>query len=403
MPSRSNLSTSANRLIAEYTLTRFQNNSSTDLVYIKISVPTLFSTYANTLKPIVFGNFRNIGARTITDAADTAFLNNVVRTVATNAVICTYAVAFNKAARINAGSATRFGDYNPVDANRFPALTTLLVSSLGPLEASHLPYKCTFIPYLVAADVAVLINQAGYNVSFYESFLQAMKRGRTISMTDVDVSSVDSSPWWTLFMNNTRPTATGNNVTPGQITAFNPNSFDDRNPAVLLGSMVLEDTLYDLPGPVITTVIGPFASIRAPTSIADIPAPFNDALHINKHVPAIYVTFTKVSDINHASAVYLGRYQNDEDIVDLSDLNFDEPSPTDTSGTSTATKKTKTGKKSTRTTTTTTTVTDALENVGLYDFTGMYTATVLYFDHVIAYRVPYTRRATIVTDANKLE
>lgn len=402
--SRNNVTTTANRLIAEYTLARFQNNTSTDLVYIKIKIPVLFATFANTLKPLVYGNFRNIGARTITDAADITFLDNVIRTVATNAIICAYAVAFNKAASLNAGSVTYFGDYNPVDSNRFPALTTLLVSSIGPLEASHLPYKCTFIPYLVNTEVTNLINQAGYNVSYYESFLQAMKRGRTISMADVDVHSRDSSPWWTLFMNNERPTTTAGITTPGQISAFNPNSFDDRNPAILLGAMVLEDTLYDLPGPIITTTIGPFACQHEPHSIADIPAPFNGPTYINPHVPAISVQFEFVTTLNHANSLVLGLFQEDDAIADLSDLPYPEKEDEQSEATTT-TKKSKTSATRKRATATEskTPVKDTVENVGLYNGSGMYTATILYFDHVIAVRVPHTRRANIVTDANKSE
>lgn len=393
--SRNNITTCANRLIAEYTLTRYQNNSEVDLVYIKLDVPTLFSTYANTLKPIVFGNFRNIGARTITDQSDKTFLDNVVRTVATNAVICTYAVAFNKAASIDAGAVTKFGDFNPVDANRFPALTTLLVSSLGPLEANHLPYKCTFVPYFQHAEVNNLINQTGYSPSYYESFLQAMKRGRTINMSDVDVHTKESSPWWTLYMDNLRPTTAGTRTTPGHITAYNPNSFDERNPAILLASMVLEDTLYPLPGPLIVATIGPFASMREPTTVDDIPDMFMGPNHVNKHVPALFVKFTQGDQLTHATALTFGEYQKDREIAKLSDLPTDNPAAKPPPQ-----KRTKSASA--------TPESEVITNVPYADDTvstrrevALYTATVIYFDHIIAYKVPHNRRANIVTDANK--
>jgi len=403
-PARSFLSTTANRLIAEYSLARTENNSDTDLVYIKINVNHLFSTYANTLKPIVYGNFRNIGARTVTDNADTTFLNNVILTVATNAVVCTYAVAFNKAAKLDAGAVTLFGDFNPVDANRFPALTSSLITSLGPVEAQHLPFKCTFIPYLDRTDVNALIQQNGYTTHFYESFLQAMKRGRTVLMTDVNVHEVRSSAWWTLYMDNQRPSVTGNVVLPGHITAYNPNSFDDRETAIILAALVLEDTLYDLPGPLITTTIGPFACANHPRTINDIPEPFNSGIHINRHVPALFIKFEHFDELNHANALTFGQIQDDDAITGLSELPFPDsalPSKA-TQVVQPPTKKTKSGTSSVSSTTTKSGPTDSLAQVGT-DTHGLYTATVLYFDHVLANKVPHSRRSNVVTDANKAE
>jgi len=376
------------------------------LTYVKIKVDVLYSTYANTLKPIVYGNFRNIGARTVTDLVDITFLDNVITTVATNAIICTYAVCFNKAARIDSNAVTLFGNFNPVDVNRFPSLTTLLISAMGPLEASHLPYKCTFIPYLVETEVTALTNQAGYTTHYYESFLQAMKRGRTISMADVDVHTRESSPWWTLYMDNVRPTRTGTVSTPGHITAYNPNSFDDRSTAIILGSIVLEDTLFDLPGPLIVATVGPFAAIRIPRNIDDIPDPFNTSVSINPHYPAIHISFAEDRSLTHSDALTFGIIQNDENIINLSGLHHelsDEDSNTTTAVAASRqpTKKSKTSRGNAKATEASGPA-NSLEPVGP-QHASLYLATVIYFDHKLANRVPHLRRSNVVTDSNKLE
>lgn len=401
-PARSNVSSTAQRLIAEYTLTRFENNSEPDLRFIALSATRLFSTYSNSIKPIVYGNFRNVGARTVTDAADTTFLDNVVRTVATNAVVASYAVCYNKAARLDANSVARFGDYDPVDCLRFPTLTTHLVNALGPVEAHHLPYKCTFIPTIKRTDVDALLTQAGYTSHYYESFLQAMKRGRTIAMSDIDVNTRDSTHWWTLYYENIRP----NNDVPGHISAYSPFSFDDRNSTSLLASVVCEDTLYDLPGPIIVHTLGPFAATRTPTSLNDLPDPFNGRLYYNRHVPAIAFKFIKHEDdvaLTEAGVIHCASIQGDPDLLPHTSLYYDlgteEPATTSTTKTGRTRKKTastKSGKVNEGSNT------DALDTLDPNDIC-MYTCQILYFDHKIANQVPHNRRSNIITAANALE
>jgi hypothetical protein len=221
-------------------------------------------------------------------------------------------------------------------------------------------------------------------------------------MTDVNVSEVTSSAWWTLFMDNKRPTTTGNVTTPGHITAYNPNSFDDRDLCVLLGSIVLEDTLYDLPGPLITVTVGPFACLRPPVSIDDVPDVFKTNLSINPHVPGIYIDFKRVEKLNHASALQYGFYQKNASIAEVSDLPISSDEPGTLSATVSASQTTKRQKTSSSTSaaTSATGPADSLGEVGP-DGSGLYTATVIYFDHVLANRVPHIRRSNVVTDANK--
>lgn len=395
-PARSNVASTAQRLIAEYTLTRHENNTEPTIRYIQINANMLFSTYSNTIKPIVYGNFRNVGARTVTDAADTAFLDNVVRTVATNAVVASYAVAYTKAAVIDASSSTRFGDYDPVDCLRFPTLTSHLINALGPVEAVQLPYKCTFIPVIRRRHVEVLLAQNGYTSHYYESFLQAMKRGRTIAMSDVDVNTRDSTQWWTLYFENVRPSQDS----PGHITAFSPFSFDDRNSTTLIASLVCEDTLYALPGPIIVHTIGPFVATREPQDLDDIPPPFNERVYWNRHVPAIAYRFLPAdTTLTEAGLVHYGHLQGDQDILNLTNLFYDlgsdeEEDPSEKKVT--RGKKKKSGKKNEGSTT------DSLDEVS-DNVAFLYVCRIMYFDCKIADQVPHYRRSTVVTSSNALE
>ncbi|BAU79512.1 hypothetical protein RVD_032 [Diatom colony associated dsRNA virus 14] len=406
--SRSSTARTAATLISQYTAVPTENNSDTGLVYIEISAAKLYSTYANTLKPIVYGNFRNIGARTLTDQADRNLLDNVILTVATNAVIATYAVCHTKACKLNAGAISLFGNYSPVDCTRFPALTSLLINSIGPVEAPALPYRCTFVPYIVWDNVHDLITQANYTSHLYELFIQAMKRGKTVAMSDVDVSNNQSNHWWTLFMSNVQTTTTGATTRTGDITAFCPFSFADRDHAVILAAFVIEETLYDVPGPLVTATVGPFARMYPPTSVEDIPDVYRTSLAVNPHVPAIFATFTKVSNMSHASAVTFGILQNDSNI---SDLAFETVTlgpapeydyPVDYSITNPS-KKRKTSEKASAKSTSMTTrsglATDTIESTPA----ALYIATVYYFDHRLLDKVPIARRSTVVTQANQLE
>jgi hypothetical protein len=394
-PARSNVAATAQRLVAEYTLTRFENNSEPDIRYVMIRTPTLFSSYSNTLKPIVYGNFRNIGARTVTDAVDTTFLDNVIRTVATNAVVATYAVAYNKAARIDASSSTRFGDYDPVDCLRFPTLTTHLVNSFGPVEATQLPYKSTFIPVIPRQEVENLLTQQGYVSHYYESFLQAMKRGRTIAMSDVDVNTRDSTHWWTLYYENVRP-ANGPPEIPGHISAYSPFSFDERSSTVLLASVVVEDTLYELPGPVIVHTLGPFAATREPQSLADLPHPYNGRTYFNRHVPAIAYLFEQFGEDGHiseAGLVHCSHIQEDERLLNETQLYVDLGDEAEGTGSRTKKKKNILNEGASH---------DALDAVDS-ETAQLYTCKIMYFDHKLANSVPHKRRSNIVTSANSLE
>jgi hypothetical protein len=315
---------------------------------------------------------------------------------------------FNKAARIDSYSIMRFGSYAPIDSVRFPIMATTLCNSLGPIESTQLPYKCTFIPYMTRTEIDDMFQQAGYTNHYYESFLQAMRRGRTIMMTDVNIHEQTSSHWWTNYYENVRPSTQGGVTTPGHITAFCPFSYDQRDNNVLLAAIVTEDTLYELPGPCITSKIGPFARMYPPTVIDDIPEHFRSRIAINRHVPAITVKFEEYGSLNHITAVTYGEIQKDQAILDLSAFKFKldtaaaAPAPASTTATTTTSKGPATSTRSKSRLSTESTLkppTDPLEIVGPSG-AGLYIATIIYFDHRLADRLPYGRRTAIVTAAN---
>jgi hypothetical protein len=249
-----------------------------------------------------------------------------------------------------------------------------------------------------------LIAQAGYSSHYYESFLQAMKRGRTIAMSDVDVNTKDSTHWWTLYYENQRPTSTGGVTTPGHIIAYSPFSFDDRSSTVLLGAIVTEETLFDLPGPIITHTVGPFAALRTPVTLDDIPAAFKGRTFYNRHVPAIAYFFTKTDDLNNAGAILYGHMQNDQTITDLTQLFYEYDSDESTPPPARTTSKSRTAKKSSKKDKSFNkdSTADALNPVGPAT-SGLFVCTIMYFDHVIANSVPHIRRANVVTSANALD
>lgn len=413
-PARTSLSTVAARLIADYSLGPFTANTATDLVHIKLSAASLYSTYANTLKPIVYGNFRNIGARTLSESADTTLLDSVVATVATNACVASYSVLLNKCIKEDASMITEFGRHAHVDSLRFPALTTLLVNSLGPVQTDTQPYRCKFLPYLVWTEIETLLAGSGYKSSYQEIFNTAMQRGRTIQMTDVDVNNNTSSHWWTLYTNNHIPTvdASGNPALQRRntLSVYCPFRFAERDDATVLGAVALETTLYEAPGPIISAVIGPFATISQPRTIDDIPKQFRNSLAVNSHYPARLILFDKVCRMTNAHALAFGDLQQDEAIYKLASAGCTSESvnaPTFEENVEfteySDNKKRKIDASSLRTVTLTTStstkpgITEQVNNTQA----KLYYATILYFDHHLVRDVTLHQRNAIITSANQ--
>jgi hypothetical protein len=190
-----------------------------------------------------------------------------------------------------------------------------LINSVGPVQRARESYRCLFIPYVTANDVAGLYADNRYNPRYEEVFALAMSRVHySVVMSDVDIYNDKHSHWWTLHVTTQERDNDGNRSTKN---VYSPISFNDVDHSVTMAAVCLVDTLYNFPGPCHTAVIGPFASQLNPAGIDDIPAPFNDDLHANVSPPVALISFRRGPNLTNAAASYFGELQNDNTIAGL--------------------------------------------------------------------------------------
>jgi hypothetical protein len=85
-----------------------------------------------------------------------------------------------------------------------------------------------------------LLGHPNYSVEYQIAFNQAMDRSNKFSMTDVDLKSHESSPWWLLYRDMTNEDSTFS-------TIMCPTEFENRDTSVILGAICLSQTLFALP------------------------------------------------------------------------------------------------------------------------------------------------------------
>uniref|UniRef100_A0A2V0RJT4 Uncharacterized protein n=1 Tax=viral metagenome TaxID=1070528 RepID=A0A2V0RJT4_9ZZZZ len=415
---RTQLALVSQRIVADQTAVPGWNNREVLIKTIELSVAVLFATLQATIHPLVHGNYRSIGTRTNTAAADIAFLDQVTYTISANAVAAAYAVLFHKARATNNGYVQLFGGLPEVDKFKYPAFTTLLINSLGPIQRDRDPYICLFLPWMAKNAVDALRNNAAYLPRHEELFITGMQRTRNVLLTDVDVGNVDSSPWWCLYIKR-NPTTAGT-PNPGATTVLNPISYDDRDTATILGGLVLTATLYELPGPCHTAEIGPFVGPPGNDWNA-IPNPFRRDVVINGSPRAIDFVFTDLGPVTHAAASIFGTLQGDLTLANAADptlsniqanltnlhnswlahlQSIQAPQPTSSSIVDPNAAKPKRAR--TETPPGQSHCPDMNDNVPGLIHLHIRKVTVIYFDHRLYDNVSTARQGNVITEANRM-
>jgi hypothetical protein len=304
-PGLQRVPTVATRLVTNGEAFELSNNTHTRLRTTILLPDRLLATFQDILSPLVHGNLRSLGVNS-TNADSPKEIEEILYTTAVNAVQAAYAVAYNKATRGNYGVSNSFGGLPEADHFRFPSLLTALINSLGPVTRDTEPYQANFIPVLVHSTTVALINNLKYKPHRFEQFLAGLQRARTISFADVDVNTQESSPWWMLHITKTETERfTGNR------TVYNPIPFDERDPCTILAGLVINQTLYALPGPLRTQVIGPFLANENP-SFSDIPKSILNGTAFNRSPFAYDYVFSQAETaVSTAEAYVLFGLQGD--------------------------------------------------------------------------------------------
>jgi hypothetical protein len=280
--------------------------------------------FRNTLRPLIFANHRNLAVTDVVTPGNRATLERITYTIATSAVNATRQVLYNKAVRVNRSTLALFGELRQQEKFEFPAVTTLLINSAGPIERARESYRVNFVPYITSDEVDQLYQQDCYDPAFEETFGLAMSRAHySLRMTEVDIYNEISSHWWTTYMEGFDPHNVHfpNNATLDythfrRVNAYQPMSFRDLDDATAFACISLEETLYDLPGPCFTSEVGPFVVAMEHPTFNDIPPHFREDIAINKSPPVRLTTFTPREQITHADAVHYGRFQGDRALFD---------------------------------------------------------------------------------------
>uniref|UniRef100_A0A2V0RAT9 Uncharacterized protein n=1 Tax=viral metagenome TaxID=1070528 RepID=A0A2V0RAT9_9ZZZZ len=315
--SRTKIATVAARLQADGTIINGFANDEPAIKRITIKVDALLAFLTATITPIVYGNYRGLGVRSVTATSDVDYLDSVIYTVATNAVQACYAVGFTKTQKVNYGSVLHYGGRPEVDKFTMPALTALFINSFGPITRARESYRCTFVPILNKTNVDALRAAVKYDPRKEEMFRLSMQRAHySITMSDIDINNEESSHWWTLHVVQTTPSGF---TDPTHQTVYSPISFTDLDNATTLAGAILSATLYDFPGPIHTARIGPFVTHTGASTPADIPAALRDDIGFNVSPPVRLFEFEASRPATQADVIAFGPIQSNTAITNLGD------------------------------------------------------------------------------------
>jgi len=392
----------AAKLVSDFIVSEGTNNSLPRIQSVKLLVDNLHKTFANSIRPIVFGNYRNLGTHGFTAANDVATLNGITFTVAANAVKTAMIVMYNKAVSIDNSLAQLFNRDQTAGATKFPALLSLLIQSLGPYKTTTLPYKCYFIPYLTWPEVQPLFAHADYNSEYQIAFNQAMIRCRQVCMTDVDFGSKESTPWWTIH----RAFSDDVNNERSSLTVFCPQEFQNRTHSISLGAVCLHATLYDYPGPVMSAQIGPFIYRGIPTEIEDIP---DTVLREFAYKPQPYardVRFCAIRgpeasltdpQITKAEMYAFALIQSNQDLFNGLDASIHLEEGEDLGDPNSPKARKKRRKIAKRKV-----LKQSIDATDQIDGWNIYMCEIMYFDYMMFRELPIAERKLIITEANSL-
>lgn len=399
------LQATAADLVARFVVSENYMNYKPRFNSIKLDVANLHCTFQNAIRPIVYGNYRNLGAHGFTGTNDKNLLDGVTYTIAANAVVTAFAVMYNKAVAIDNSMASLFERDVSSVSTKYPALLSLLIQTLGPYKTSTLPYKCFFVPYIKYSDTRSLFSNQSYSSEYNIAFASAMERSRKVCMTDVDIKSTDSTPWWMLHRSFKDETDNAN----ANQTVFSPTEFQNRTASVTLGAVCLHDTLYDFPGPLTTAQIGPFLYRGIPTDVSQIPdVPRTESSFVS-HYPAHDFRFLVLRgpdahtkdkpgyELTKADLYSFGLTQYDDEAV--KDL---DPEIQISEGDEEEFLPSKSKKRKPKRVTRRTVAEQSINGKDPVLHWNILICQVLYFDTVLFIDLPVNERKSIITEANSL-
>lgn len=275
------------RIVASQTYAPIHNQHQYPHYQHNVDVLQLYNVYFNQIKPLIYGNYRSLGARGITDVADTNLLNNCVRALATQAVVATHTVGFNKVKRIDALAAASYNSYPMADNHSYPTSVSTLITSFGPFElTTQVPYRCIHIPIIDWTDVTDLLNHIDYHPELATMALETISKSKLFSLTQVDTHATASSPWWLLHPHHTRDRN-------GQIEVLNvysPFPFEDRDQALVIASFFIDELLVPAPAGANFTQTRQYNFNYEPTRVEQFPATSRSFPEFNDHQPAYHGT-----------------------------------------------------------------------------------------------------------------
>jgi hypothetical protein len=216
---RTKFSAEISALVADQSITPFHNNRMYPLHPVHLNAHALHVLFRNLLDPLIRPFYRFIGARNLTDQTELQIIDDVIRSVAKDALYALHACAYNGAISVSAMMAQQFGATPQVAGTEFPISLVVIINSTGPITIGETaPFRGTYVPHLSLAEIDAVPMRAGgnYMPQAYNLFLEAARKSKSMSLAHIDVHAKAPSPWWTQDVHYPDPS----DVT--QITVYSP-------------------------------------------------------------------------------------------------------------------------------------------------------------------------------------
>jgi hypothetical protein len=302
----------AHSLLADTTVSNGFRNSEPIVKVINLDTTALVELFTNQLQPLIYANARQLSLYGAQNANDTNELDAIIYTLAIGATKAARTTAFMKAKPFLSNLGALFGTHPDNEKYRYPAATTLLISSLGPVVSERLSYRCEFIPCITQQDIDALYNDARYSVLHERNAAFILKQIPTwVTCTDVNVEETISSPWWMLHIvpsKHNKGLRTCNN-------AYLPVSFNDIDNAICIAAISMDTTLYEFPAMCHTAKVGPFVTKTNASDFEDIPLRLRNDLTINESPPVMLYQFKHVRNATNADLIF--EYLFDQTLNDI--------------------------------------------------------------------------------------
>jgi hypothetical protein len=414
-PNRTSISITASKLAADMSITKLTRNTEPLINSVVLDVAVIIRFFQSIVEPFVELIHPLLGVRD-PDLDVNGILDSTTYTIAVDALSATYAVMYHKATRINARSAFLFG--HPPRTDKFTSinLISFFANAFGPYETEGPPYRCIYVPYFTRDEIDNAITDNRYNQRLAIHFLDTIKTSYpNIELTMIDPYTEPSSPFWMMY-------ATTNG--PNLRTVYSPITYNEIDSASQLASILLDQPMYNIPGPLTTAVIGPYVAKGDTFNSNQIPDNLLTPVSRNTSRPVIHITGRKIRNALWYEMLTHSTNQNDQEmrnaipacirhpntwmtqqLTPLDDyisqsekiITGQLPTPTKPEPGEVTPKKKK-GEKHPKLPPKPVypTGTSPMDSCPHY---SVFNATILYFDHILIERFPVSRRTQIVRDA----